>query len=65
MVILTLGLCPSAMTWVGSHYGLSFFIGGSPTLFIERTFGLMPLNLHSEPIYTSFSILSVSLATFG
>ena len=24
------GPCPSVVAWVGSHYGMSFFIGGSP-----------------------------------
>ena len=54
-VISILSLDPSALAWVGSHYGPSFFIGSPPTPFIKRMFGPAPLDLCSGPMYMSFS----------
>ena len=55
------------MTWVGSHCGLSFFIGGGGgggggplTPFIKLRFGFTRLGLHSGPMYMSFSTPSVA-----
>ena len=56
---------PSAVAWVRSRCGTSFFIGGvgggggggggPPTPFIKQRFGHVPLGLRSRPMYMSFS----------